>query len=51
MSEIPKHPDSSEPGGSKRRPVKVIVGIVAALGAIVAFAALHLSGVLGPGQH
>ena len=51
MTEQPKHPDSSEPAGHKRRPVKWIAGIVAALAAITGFAALHVSGALGPGQH
>jgi hypothetical protein len=52
MSDLPQHPDSSEPRGSRpRRSVGSYLVIVAAVLLIGAFLVLHLTGVLGPGQH
>lgn len=51
MPELPQHPERSESGGPKRRPLGTIVGVVVAVLLIAAFIVLHLTGVLGPGEH
>ncbi len=52
MPDLPQHPESTEPGagrpgGSLRTVVVVVVAVLLVGGFIV----LHLTGVLGPGQH
>ena len=57
MADLPSHPDSDSGVGRERRPGtgragwKAIAGIVVAVVLIVVFVVLHLTGVLGPGQH
>jgi len=52
MPELPQHPDSSEPGGgAPRRSLGTYAVIVVVVLAIAAFVVLHLTGVLGAGQH
>ena len=51
MPELPQHTDSSEPGEPRRRSIGWIVGVVVVVLLIGAFIVLHLTGVLGPGEH
>jgi len=52
VPDLPQHPDSSEPGRPRpRRSAGSYLVIVAAVLLIGAFLVLHLSGLVGPGQH
>lgn len=60
MADLPSHPDSDhEAGGVPGRGPNTggtprwvsVVGIIVAIVVVVLFAALHLTGVLGPGAH
>ena len=59
MPDLPSHPDTGSgartgPGlgsGPRRSRWKTIAGIAAALLVLVVFVVLHLTGVLGPGEH
>jgi hypothetical protein len=60
MPDLPSHPDTGSSGappgpdlgsGSRRSRWKTIAGIAAALLVLVVFVVLHLTGVLGPGEH
>lgn len=59
MPDMPSHPDTgsearsgpSLASGSGRSRWKMIVGIAAVIIGLVAIVVLHLTGVLGPGEH
>ena len=59
MPDLPSHPDTgggARPGpelgsGSGRSRWKSIAGIAVVLLVLVAFVVLHLTGVVGPGEH
>jgi hypothetical protein len=59
MPDLPSHPDtgSGAPSGPDLGPGsgpprwKTIAGIIVVLLALVAFVVLHLTGVVGPGEH
>ncbi len=59
MADLPSHPDTDNnagmgPGGgptTRRTRWKSVIGIIIAIVVIVLFAALHLTGVLGPSAH
>jgi dolichol kinase len=59
MPDLPSHPDTgtgAPPGpdrisGSRRSRWKTIAGIAVALLVLVVFVVLHLTGVIGPGEH
>jgi hypothetical protein len=60
MPDLPSHPDTGSSGGlgpdlgsgsGGRARWKTIVGIVVVVVVLVVFVVLHLTGVLGPGEH
>lgn len=59
MADLPSHPDTDHNADreSGRGPTtttprwKSVIGIILAIVVVVLFAALHLTGVIGPGAH
>jgi hypothetical protein len=58
MAELPSHPDTGQAGdgpdlrsSTRRAGWKTVVGIAAVVAVIVLFVVLHVTGVLGPGEH
>jgi hypothetical protein len=52
MPELPQHPDSTEPAtGGPRRTLRTVVVVVVVILLVGTFVVLHLTGVLGAGQH
>ncbi len=52
MPELPQHPDSTEPTGRGPRPtLRTVLVVVVVILLVATFIILHLTGVLGAGQH